>query len=88
MIDRTPLWKPSKARIAAANLTAFMHSAERRWGVECADYDALHRWSVTHPEQFWTTLWDFAGVVAESAASACWPTPTKCRVRSGFQTPA
>ncbi|CAG0952299.1 MAG: acetoacetate--CoA ligase [Rhodocyclales bacterium] len=65
MIDRTPLWKPSKARIAAANLTAFMHSAERRWGVECADYDALHRWSVTHPEQFWTTLWDFAGVVAE-----------------------
>ena len=65
MIDRTPLWKPSKARIAAANLTAFRHSAERRWGVECADYDALHRWSVTHPEQFWTTLWDFAGVVAE-----------------------
>ena len=65
MIDRTPLWKPSKARIAAANLTAFMHSAERRWGVECADYDALHRWSVTHPEQFWTTLWDVAGVVAE-----------------------
>ena len=65
MIDRTPLWKPSKARIAAANLTAFRHSAERRWGVECADYDALHRWSVTHPEQFWTTLWDVAGVVAE-----------------------
>ena len=65
MIDRTPLWKPSKVRIAAANLTAFRHSAERRWGVECADYDALHRWSVTHPEQFWTTLWDVAGVVAE-----------------------
>ena len=65
MIDRTPLWKPSRPRISAANLTAFRHSAERRWGVECADYDALHRWSVTHPEQFWTTLWDVAGVVAE-----------------------
>ena len=65
MSDRTPLWKPSRPRIAAANLTAFRHSAERRWGVECADYDALHRWSVTHPEQFWTTLWDVAGVVAE-----------------------
>ncbi len=63
--DRKPLWKPSKSRIDAANLTAFMHSAARRWGVECADYDALHRWSVTHPEQFWITLWDVAGVVAE-----------------------
>ena len=65
MIDRTPLWKPSKARIAAANLTAFMRSATRRWGSEFADYEALHRWSVTHPEQFWTTLWDVAGVVAD-----------------------
>ncbi len=65
MTEETPLWKPSRQRIAAANLTAFMRSAARRWGAEFADFDALHRWSVTHPEQFWTTLWDFAGVVAE-----------------------
>ena len=65
MSDNKPLWKPSKQRIAAANLTAFMRSATRRWGAEFADYEALHRWSVTHPEQFWTTLWDYAGVVAE-----------------------
>ena len=63
--DRKPLWKPSRTRIAAANLTAFMRSATRRWGPEFADYEALHRWSVTHPEQFWTTLWDVAGVVAD-----------------------
>ncbi len=65
MTGKTPLWKPSRQRIAAANLTAFMRSATRRWGAEFADYEALHRWSVTHPERFWTTLWDFAGVVAE-----------------------
>jgi len=65
MTERTPLWKPSRQRIAAANLTAFMRSATRRWGAEFAGYEALHRWSVTHPGQFWTTLWDFAGVVAE-----------------------
>jgi acetoacetyl-CoA synthetase len=65
MSTERPLWKPSKKRIADANLTAFMRSAARRWGVECADFDALHRWSVTHPGQFWSTLWDFAGVVAE-----------------------
>ncbi len=66
MSDSKPLWKPSKARIAAANLSAFMRSATRRWNVEFADYDALHRWSVTHPEQFWTAVWDFAGVVADA----------------------
>ncbi|CAG0928805.1 MAG: Acetyl-coenzyme A synthetase [Rhodocyclaceae bacterium] len=60
-----PLWKPSKQRIASANLTAFMRAAARRGGAEFADFDTLHRWSVTHPEQFWTTLWDFAGVVAD-----------------------
>ncbi|MDP1633848.1 MAG: AMP-binding protein, partial [Gallionellaceae bacterium] len=65
MSDSKPLWKPSKQRIAVANLTAFMRSATRRWGAEFADFDALHRWSVTQPEHFWTTLWDFAGVVAE-----------------------
>ncbi|MBV6476677.1 MAG: Acetyl-coenzyme A synthetase [Rhodocyclaceae bacterium] len=64
MSDKTPLWRPSQLHIAASNLTAFMRSATRRWGAEFADFDALHRWSVTHPEQFWTTLWDFAGVVA------------------------
>ncbi len=65
MTEKTPLWKPSRQRIAAANLTAFMRSATRRWGTGFADHEALHRWSVTHPERFWTTLWDFAGVVAE-----------------------
>ena len=65
MSARKPLWKPSKQRIAAANLTAFMRSATRRWDPEFADYEALHRWSVTHPDQFWTTLWDVAGVVGE-----------------------
>ncbi len=63
MADKKPLWKPSNQRIAAANLTAFMRSATRRWNAEFANFEALHRWSVTQPEQFWTTLWDVAGVI-------------------------
>ena len=30
-----------------------------------ADYVSLHRWSVDKPEEFWSALWDFAGVVAQ-----------------------
>ncbi len=65
MNNDKPLWQPSKRRAAAANLTAFMRAATQRWGDEFADYEALHRWSVTQPERFWNTLWDVAGVVAE-----------------------
>jgi acetoacetyl-CoA synthetase len=65
MMDKKPLWRPSAKRIADANMTAFMRSANVRWGTNLSDYAALHRWSVDRPEQFWPTLWDFAGVIAE-----------------------
>ena len=38
----SPLWQPSKERIAAANLTRFMREVEALWGVRCADYAALY----------------------------------------------
>ncbi len=65
MSNTKPLWKPSKRRVDAANLTAFMRSASRRWGETFSDYDSLHAWSVTQPEQFWATLWEVAGVIGE-----------------------
>ena len=61
-----PLWQPSRERIAAANLTAFMARVERDWGVELDGYDALYDWSLGEMEKFWTTVWDFCGVVAET----------------------
>ncbi len=61
-----PLWQPSPERIADANLTAFMARVERDWGVALDDYDALHDWSVAELEKFWTSVWDFCGVVAET----------------------
>jgi acetoacetyl-CoA synthetase len=59
-----PLWRPSAAGIAGANMTAFMRDANARWGMRLSDYAALHRWSVGQPEQFWTSLWDFGGVIS------------------------
>jgi len=58
-----PIWRPSAERIAAANITAFQCRVAERWGVQCADYAALHRWSVDYPEQFWLSIWEEAGVV-------------------------
>lgn len=61
-----PLWTPSPQRIAEANLSAFMAHVGARWGVEARDYRSLYRWSVEKPEQFWVSVWEHCGVVAET----------------------
>jgi acetoacetyl-CoA synthetase len=63
-----PIWTPSAARVAAANLTRFQAhvrasspaGAEGVW-----DVPSLYDWSVAHPEAFWPEVWRFCGVVAE-----------------------
>ncbi|QID17874.1 acetoacetate--CoA ligase [Nitrogeniibacter mangrovi] len=61
-----PLWAPSAERIAASGMTDFRDQANARWGLEMADYEQLHAWSVRHPEQFWRSLWTWGGVIGES----------------------
>ncbi len=58
-----PLWTPSPQRVADANITAFSRRVESRHRVALPDYDALWRWSIDHPEDFWREVWDDAGVI-------------------------
>ncbi len=63
-----PLWTPSPERVARANLTRFI--ATCRPG---ADYRALWQWSVDAPDEFWPSVWNFCGVIAEPRpAGAPW----------------
>ncbi|MHB1360504.1 MAG: acetoacetate--CoA ligase [Rhodocyclaceae bacterium] len=39
--------------------------AGERPGERGGDYSSLHRWSIEHPEAFWSLLWDFAAVRGE-----------------------
>jgi acetoacetyl-CoA synthetase len=66
MLTERPLWTPSPERISRANLTRFIRDVERRWNLRIRDYQALWTFSVEHPEQFWQSVWDFGGVVAET----------------------
>jgi acetoacetyl-CoA synthetase len=59
-----PLWTPSPERIASANLTRFMHDVASRWDVRVPDYAALHAFSIEHPDRFWSSVWDFSGILA------------------------
>ena len=62
----TPLWKPILERQREANLTNFVqqNAATGNYGATFA-YGALHRWSLEHPQDFWSAVWDFCAVIGE-----------------------
>ena len=68
MTDR-PLWTPSAARMAEANLTRFVAAANARHGLRLTGFRDTLRFSVEQPEAFWSLLWDFCGVRAETRGS-------------------
>ena len=61
-----PIWKPSAERVANANLTAFIAAVERDRGLTIDGYPGLYDFSIERPERFWTSVWDFCGMIAES----------------------
>ncbi|HEX2017654.1 MAG TPA: acetoacetate--CoA ligase [Aurantimonas sp.] len=64
------LWTPDAARVERHPMTAFAAMAGERHGLAFPDYDALHRWSVEHRADFWSTVWDFCGIVGERGETA------------------
>jgi acetoacetyl-CoA synthetase len=58
------LWQPSEQVIEQAQLTQFARQVIRKRRLEINSYPDFYQWSVDRPEEFWSDLWDFAGVVA------------------------
>ncbi len=72
-----PLWRPSRERIAAANLTEFMARVGQQWGVAAGSYRDLYGWSIAQPEQFWKSVWSFCGVVADTQGEVALSDPKR-----------
>ena len=60
-----PLWQPAPERAAATNLNRFIHLVGQQLDPEVRDWDTLYQFSLDRPEDFWTAVWEFGGVVAE-----------------------
>jgi len=58
----TEVWRPSPARVAAANLTRFIACVNSRRGTRLEGYGDLYPWSLEHPQDFWSELACFADV--------------------------
>ena len=61
----TPHWTPTPAQVERANVTAFRKKLAGKHGVQLPDYAALHDFSVTHREAFWSGVWELMGVLGE-----------------------
>ena len=67
MMTSGPLWQPSDTEIAQSVLTQFMILAEKTYQKNFdGDYQKLWQWSVDHREAFWSALWEFCDIIAET----------------------
>jgi acetoacetyl-CoA synthetase len=57
-----PLWQPTPDQIAHSVMQHFLHAAEQQSGQKFADYQQLHKWSITERENFWSLVWDFCRI--------------------------
>ena len=59
---RQPLWTPSQQRVKESNVTAFIAFVNKRYGLQLESYQQLHKWSVDLIPDFWSAMWEFAGI--------------------------
>ena len=58
-----PLWRPCAESVRHSNLGRFIRQVADTCP-QVSDYNSLYRWSIEHSDQFWSSLWDFSGVVS------------------------
>lgn len=60
-----PLWQPDAQSIADSNLANFTTKARSLSNLPLPTYQQLHEWSVTNPEEFWSLVWEYCGVIGD-----------------------
>ena len=61
-----PLWIPNEASKKASNLARFMAAIAPRHA--CASFEDVYAFSIARPDQFWSEVWDFAGIIGDKGA--------------------
>jgi acetoacetyl-CoA synthetase len=59
----TLLWAPSERAVREARITGYAAWLRDGAGPDLSGYDQLWRWSVAEPGAFWTSVWDYFGVI-------------------------
>ncbi len=70
-----PLWQPAPERAAETNMNRFIQLIGKL-DPEVRDWETLYQFSIDQPEEFWTAVWDFGGVISQTRGqrtTANWP---------------
>jgi acetoacetyl-CoA synthetase len=59
-----PLWSPSEQAVEQAQLTQFARQVVRKRHLDLNSYPDFYQWSIDQPEEFWSDVWEFCGVIA------------------------
>jgi acetoacetyl-CoA synthetase len=63
------LWTPSPPAIRRTRMTAFTDWLSQHTGLTFADYEALHRWSTEHLEDFWQAYLEFTRLITHGSST-------------------
>jgi acetoacetyl-CoA synthetase len=63
------LWQPSERAIEEAQVTQFARQVIRKRRLDLNSYPDFYRWTVDNPEEFWTDVWDFCGVIGKRGST-------------------
>lgn len=65
-MQQQPLWQASPERKQASNMQAFLERANSEYSLNLSSYAELHQWSVEQREAFWSLLWRYAQIEAQT----------------------
>ena len=60
---RAPLWVPSEQYVKETNLTGFIDFVNQKFFVKVRSYSDLYKWSIDKPQDFWSAVWTYTGIV-------------------------
>ncbi|GAC95620.1 hypothetical protein PHSY_003196 [Pseudozyma hubeiensis SY62] len=60
------VWSPTPDEIQQTSLDKFRRLVNARFNLNLSNYHELHDFSINRLEDFWITVWDFAGIRASS----------------------
>ena len=64
-IDSEVLWEPSAERIISSGLSRYTAWLKKTRNLRFSDYPSLWTWSVTEPEAFWKSIWDYFSIISD-----------------------
>jgi acetoacetyl-CoA synthetase len=57
------LWTPSENRINSSNMKNYIGFVNKREKLSIVEYNDLYDWSINNIPQFWTSIWDYTGII-------------------------